>query len=180
MNEIEGKILEITPEEKERVLDYLGRSTPALFNGDIYALYYDNGNLNGKQLRVRRSVNRVFNPPVEKKIITLKLPGGETESIFKTNKELELFLEDSSCGITTFFENLGFHPIKQVIKHREMYMGPEGTRIVFDKVDGCSEWLEIEAEDEEVLMRVFKELGFDLFRVSKATTEKLISMYNSE
>jgi predicted adenylyl cyclase CyaB len=152
--EIEIKILGIDREKVEKSLISLGAEKT--FDDMIHAVYYDDRR---RSIRAKRGTLR------------LRKEGGRAVFTFKTHvedrkakvrEEKEVSVSDYAA-MQSILESLGFMPWLEMIKQRTTYE-IEGVHFEFDKYlgeyDYIPEFLEIEADDIDTVLKYAEVLGF--------------------
>lgn len=129
--------------------------------------YFDNeaGNFrkSDKALRIRECENLSQN--TKEAFMTYK--GQKLDNISMTRKELEIKIDDAKTG-KEILENLGFTPVRPVIKLRQ-YFHKDTMTACLDQVEGLGDFLELEivVENEsekgdalDKLLGLLGELGY--------------------
>jgi adenylate cyclase class 2 len=154
MKEIEVKILEVDRDALEARLVILGAEK--IFDGPMHGFIFDDEERSikksGKLIRLRKEGDKV--------ILALKIKNDSKRA--KSAEELEVEVDDFDT-MKVIIENMGLNVIHDLKKHRVEYE-VDDVRFAFDKYEGdyshIPEFLEIEAEDEDILFRYVKLLGF--------------------
>jgi adenylate cyclase class 2 len=174
MKEIEVKILEIDRKEIEEALTFLGAEK--ILDSDIQTIFFDfqDGKLlNAKDvLRLRKENNNVE--------LTYK-----RVHITQTAKEAEEYsVEVSSIAeMQKILENLGLHETENMLKHRISY---KLVNVRFDidryleSYNFIPEFMEIEAENTELIDHYAELLGFKPKDCLPWSTNDIVQYYSSK
>jgi predicted adenylyl cyclase CyaB len=174
MKEIEVKILEVNRPQIEQTLSRLGAKK--ILDDEILTLFFD--------FEDRRIVNA-------KNVLRLRVEQDKTELTYKkvhitqTTKTAEEYSVDVSSLETMkrILENLGLCTTESLQKHRVSY-SLDGARFDFDCYLGdysyIPEFLEIEAENSDLIYRYAVQLGFEAEDCLPWSTTELIKHYESK
>jgi len=174
MKEIEVKILEVNRSKTEQILSRLGAKK--IYDDEILTLFFD--------FEDRRIVNA-------KNVLRLRVEQDKTEltykkvHITKTAKTAEEYSVDVSSleNMKRILENLGLSTIESLQKRRVSY-NLDGARFDFDCYRGdysyIPEFLEIEAENIDLIYEYAAQLGFKAEDCFPWSTIELIKHYDSK
>jgi len=174
MKEVEVKILEVNRTKIMETLEGLGARK--VFDGDIQTLFFDFKN--GEIIKT-------------KNVLRLRKEQGKTELTFKkvhvtaaAKVAEEYSVEVSSLdGIMAILENLGLEVIEDMSKHRISY---DLDRAHFDidcyfgEYGYIPEFMEIEAENIELIHKYAGLLGFSAEKCLPWSTNDVIQYYSSK
>lgn len=167
MKEIEVKILEINVDEIERKLRSLGAKQ--IFNGTLTNVYFDTKD---KSLKSKNSVLRLrFDG--KKTFLTLK----EKISVgySKIANELEVVMDDFD-KMKSILNAMGFEKTMEYSKKRISY-ALDKVHFEIDFIGKIPPFLEIESEDEELIRKYVKSLGFKDSDAKNWTAKELMKHY---
>jgi predicted adenylyl cyclase CyaB len=174
MKETEVKILEVNKAKAEKILTNLGAKK--VFDGDIETLFFD-----FKKGTIIK----------QKNVLRLRKEQDKTELTYKkvyftsTAKTAEEYSVEVSSLKTMekILQNLGLSVIGSMQKHRVSYT-LDGARFDFDRYSGSyefiPEFLEIEAENIELINKYAALLGFKEKDCLPWSTTELIGHYSSK
>ena len=154
MREIEIKILDISRREVEDKL--AGMGAKKIFDGKIYAIYYDfvDNSLGNERATFR------LRKEGERSVLTFKTHVENGEA--KVRDEIEVAV-GNFLKMRSILEALGFRPWLEMKKHRVTYE-LQGIHFEFDKYhdryEYIPEFLEIEGRDIETVYEYAETLGF--------------------
>ena len=174
MNEVEVKILEINRSEVVKKLLSLGAEK--IFEGEICDTFFDRKDLELKRkeavLRLRK-LGSIFQ-------ITFKAKIPSEDLKIRDETEIEVSSYDSARKI---IENLGYFEFASLKKRRISYK-IENVRFEFDKLLDKNyfvpEFLEIEAENEDIICKYANLLGFSKKDLKPWTGNELIEYYRDK
>jgi predicted adenylyl cyclase CyaB len=174
MEEIEVKILEVNRAEVEKTLANLGAKK--VFDGDIETLFFDfkKGTIIKQKnvLRLRREQDKT-ELTYKKVRFTPTAKTAEEYTVIVSSKET----------MEKILKNLGLSVIELMHKHRISYT-LDGARFDFDQYSGIyqfiPEFLEIEAENTDLLYKYAALLGFKERDCLPWSTTELIGHYSSK
>jgi adenylate cyclase, class 2 len=174
MKEIEAKILEVNRVKAEQVLTRMGAKK--VFDGEIQTLLFDfqDGRISKEKnvLRLRQQRDRA-----ELTYKKVQFLGGA-----KVADEYSAEVSDIKA-VEKILENLGLSPIESLRKYRVSYE-LDGIRFDFDKYLGqyefIPEFLEIEAENADLIHKQAALLGFQAKDCLPWSTDELIQHYASK
>lgn len=152
MDEIEVKILEVGHKDLEDLIYSFGGKK--VFQGELYAIFYDNYNLkqNRDVFRLRREGDRSF--------LTYKVD--KSCNLAKIKEETEIEVSDFE-ETRYLIKLLGFHEVDFKVKNRVSYK-IDDIKLDFDKLLGnerfVPEFMEIEANSIDKIYYMAKRLGF--------------------
>ena len=173
MRETEVKILEVDREKIERTLAGLGAKK--IFDGDIQTLFLD-----FKDGRIVKA----------KDVLRLRKETGAAELTYKkvrfteaVKNAQEYTVEVSNMEtMRLILENLGLSVTESMYKHRVSYT-LDGTRFDIDRYLGdyefIPEFMEIEAENADVIHKYASLLGFEAKDCLPWSTRQLIEYYSA-
>ena len=167
MKEIEVKILEVNVDDIERKLRSLGAKV--IFNGTLNNVYFDTED---KSLKSKNAVLRLrFDG--KKAFLTLK----EKISLgySKIANELEVVMEDFD-KMKSILNAMGFEKTMEYSKKKISY-ALDKVHFEIDFIKGIPPYLEIESEDEELIRKYVKALGFKQSDAKNWTTKQLMKHY---
>src|SRR5665647_715273 len=171
MEEVEVKILEVNRAKVEKTLANLGAKK--VFDGEIETLFFDfkKGTIIKQKnvLRLRKEQDK----------IELTFKKVHFTSKAKTAKEYSVGVSSLEI-MEKILENLGLSVIESMKKHRVSYT-LDGARFDFDRYSGrCGfipEFLEIEAENSDLIYKYAVLLGFKEKDCLPWSTTELIGHY---
>jgi adenylate cyclase class 2 len=172
MKEIEAKILEI---DRQKIEETLSRSgAKKIFDGDIQTFFFDfkDGTIIKAKnvLRLRKEQNQI-ELTFKKVRVTKTVKMAEEYSVEISNLET----------MKKILENLGLHAIENMQKHRISYkLGRARFDIdrYYGKFNFIPEFLEIEAENTNSLLKYAVLLGFKSEDCLPWSTRELIRHYS--
>ena len=169
MNEIEIKILEIDVEETIDKLTSLGAEK--IFDGEVCAFFYDTLDRRlASQNRILRL--RVLGDKVEL-VLKEKL---ESDDDVKARLETELYVSDLETA-KTLLGKLGYSLVGLSTKHRISYKLPD-VKFEIDQLAGIPAYLEIEANNPNMLRKYVLMLGFTMGQTRPWSTEDVLKYYS--
>jgi predicted adenylyl cyclase CyaB len=174
MKEVEVKILEVNRSKIEETL--LGLGAEKVFDGDIKTLFFD---FNDGAIIKAKNVLRLRKEPDKTELAFKKVHATHTA------KEAEEYSVEVSSLETTkkILENLGLSVIECMDKHRVSYM-LNHARFDVDRYLGdysyIPEFLEIEAENTDLIYKYAELLGFKAKDCFPWSTNELIKHYASK
>ncbi len=174
MKEIEAKILEINRSKVEETLKSLGAEK--IFDGDIQTFFFDSKDgviIKAKDvLRLRKEQNQI-------ELTYKKVRFTQTAKV----------AEEYSVEVSNFdtmkkiLENLGLNVIEKMEKHRISYK-LDKSRFDIDCYLGdysyIPEFLEIEAEDKDLIQKYAALLGFKASDCLPWSTNDVVQYYSSK
>jgi predicted adenylyl cyclase CyaB len=174
MEEIEVKILEVNRANVEKTLANLGAEK--VFDGDIETMLFDfkEGTIIKQKnvLRLRKEQNKI-ELTYKKVHFTSKAKTAEEYSVGVSSLEI----------MEKILENLGLFVIESLQKHRVSYT-LDRARFDFDRYSGnygfIPEFLEIEAENSDLIYKYAAVLGFKEKDCLPWSTTELIRHYSSK
>ena len=174
MEEIEVKILEVNRAKMEKTLANLGAEK--VFDGEIETLFFDD-----KKGTIIKQKN-VLRLRKEQDKIELTYKKVHFNSKAKTAEEYSVDVSSLET-MEKILENLGLSVIESTKKHRVSYT-LDGARFDFDRYSGnygfIPEFLEIEAENTDLIYKYAALLGFKEKDCLPWSTTELIRHYSSK
>ncbi|MBI2103217.1 class IV adenylate cyclase [Candidatus Woesearchaeota archaeon] len=167
--EIEVKILEIDISETTQKLEQAGAMLT--YDGPVITTYYDfpGRKEEGAVLRLRQKG--------EDTELTLKKKDRRKDQNFKIMEELEVKVSDGNM-MDQILQGMNATPYRILRKHRRSYLLPrEHVKFDIDKYDELPPFLEIEAEDTEIVQRWVKRLGYSMNDAKPWTTSDVFKHY---
>ncbi|PIO05329.1 class IV adenylate cyclase [Candidatus Woesearchaeota archaeon CG08_land_8_20_14_0_20_43_7] len=169
-DEIEVKILEVSPKDVEDKLEAMG--AVKVFDDVYMSKFFDTDDMSlkkqGKVLRLRWCKDHAF--------LTFKKIKSRTK--VKIAEEIETHVKDPKIMVE-ILKRLGYIEYAQTKKHRVSYEIP-CAHIEFDTYDDIPTFMEVEAETEEKVIEVVKQLGFKEEETFSFGTRKLFEHYGKE
>ncbi|MCI4667581.1 MAG: class IV adenylate cyclase [Bacteroidia bacterium] len=169
--EIEVKILEIDRDQVEKRLLELGGVVS--FDGEMTAWFFDTPD---RQIKDRGDVLRLRKEG-ENSVLTYKKHISMGEA--KVMEETETLVDDPE-KMSEILMAAGFEVIKHTRKFRKEYALHEAHVVIDnyqDELGPIPEFIEVEAENMEVLKRVVEGLGFGMDQCLNWSTRELVKHY---
>jgi len=174
MKEIEAKILEVDKHKIEEALSNLGAEK--VFDGEIEAFFFD---FKDGSIAKRNSVLRLRKED-ERDVLTFKRVVESEAAKIAEEHSVEV---SSLSEAKVILESLGLSTVESMQKHRTSYQ-LKGVRFDIDQYMGkysyIPTFIEIEAENIELIHRYAELLGFKAKDFLPWSVKELINHYSSQ
>ena len=177
MTEIEAKFKIHNPAEvREKLLSCQAEYIQTVLQEDAY-LDTDERQLYSNDTGLRLRIVKKINPkgPDDKQIITLTYKGPRRKGDLKVREEQEVIVNSAETALA-ILARLGYYPTITFQKRRESFTLKNG-RIELDELPQMGFFLEIEADDEQIVQSVRELLGLANSPTITKTYAELVAEY---
>ena len=177
MTEIEAKFKIHNPAEvREKLLSCQAEHVQTVLQEDTY-LDTDERQLYRNDTGLRLRTVKKINPkgPDDKQIITLTYKGPRREGDLKIREEQEVIVNSADTTLA-ILARLGYHPTISFQKRRESFK-LKNAQIELDELPQMGFFLEIEADDEQIVQSVRELLGLANSPTITKTYAELVAEY---